>query len=634
MIGTPASRDMIIPRADTPDVEQALQKEFYDQGTIANPDIWSRYATIMKGPGSYRNQLNVWEEMASWDLLAAVLAELVEEAVNWDQFNPGPLWYECNNRDFQTDLNKMLKRIDNESLIASQAYGIAGLGNHFERVHYARGTGVQGLSYIPAHQIRRYWLDRNKRCIGYMWDNHKPDKDSVWAGPDNSTQIERVAINRGGRLEELWYPWDIVHFRRLFRARDTEHGEPICSEAEGIYKKLRMAVDQMVVHRAQVQPDRYVINIDTQEQPPTEQVKTVNAWRRAMRTRQSFGQGGGTDMRDPSDFRSFYNPLALDTIMWVARPKGFNHSIEKLAGTTQVPDVFDIELLTDLFFSIVGAPKMWFGLGATKDSSPPSGRALLASDIRSLRKVRSIRRPLLAGYLWLAYFHAVLVGKNPAELTINTKMSDIGGLEDQMKLELLTKKAELLSSLGQVMDQYHLPKDAWVDLVFRRYLHLPDEVVNQFLTVLPQQMNPIEMEALRAGNIQNVSTKTLLDAIDQRVQNSKKLQGLICQVKLLAEGGPAAADEVAALARYETIQDVLGGSTLEENDIAKTANEEFSVTVPPSPGGNGAGDVAKRKITFLKDSRTPTSRDGAAVKTVWESSSWRRFMPKKPVLNG
>jgi hypothetical protein len=52
------------------------------------------------------------------------------------------------------------------------------------------------------------------------------------------------------RLFELWYPWDFMHIRRMYRLRMNEHGEPIFDEAAGIYKKLRLAIDQMVVHRA------------------------------------------------------------------------------------------------------------------------------------------------------------------------------------------------------------------------------------------------------------------------------------------------------------------------------------------------------------------------------------------------
>lgn len=341
-------------------------------------------------------------------------------------------------------------------------------------------------------------------------------------------------------------------------------------------------------------------------------------------------------MNDPNDFRAFYNPLALDTILWVARPKGFEHSITKLAGTTQVPDVYDIELLTDLFFSIVGAPKMWFGLGGAKDGqNPPSGKAMLAQDIRSLRKVRSIRRPLMAGYLWLAYFHAVLTGKDPKTLTINVKMSDIGGLEDQMKLELLSAKAELLSSLGDIMERYSLPKDAWVDLVFRRYMHLPDEVVNQFLTALPAEMQPMEMESLNSGKgLGGASVRQLLDAVESKISESPTLRGLVRRIRNLSEGDVAELD-ASTLPKYGTTNDVLSLPTvLEDGDNVRSADSSFVVGSSVSKAKNSESSEAKKKTVFLSDSKGPEKPESKS-RTIWESTNWKKFIPSKPKdLNG
>lgn len=616
MLGTPASRDTLVPAPDTPDAEQRLRKDFISQGTVANPDTWVRYSQLMKQPGSYRQQLATWEEMSSWDLMAAVLSELVEEAVNWDSYNPGPIWYECNDVDFQQSLNRMLRTIGVESLIASQAHGIASLGNHFERVHYSKNAGVTGLSYIPAPSVRRYWLERNRRCIGYMWDGQKPDKESAWVGPDNVVQLDRVAINASGKIDELWYPWDILHFRRLFRIRETEHGEPICAEAEGIYRKLRMAIDQMVVHRAQVQPDRYVINIDTQDQPPTEQLRTVNTWRRTMRMKTSFGAGGGSPtLNDPNDFRSFYNPLALDTILWVARPKGYDHSITKLAGTPQVPDVYDIELLTDLFFSIVGAPKMWFGLGPKDSQNPPSGKAMLAQDVRSLRKVRSIRRPLIEGYLWLAYFHAVLLGKDPSKLVIKVKMSEIGGLEDQLKLEMLNAKSDLLLGLGDVMDKYSLPKDVWVDLIFRQYLHLPDTVVNQFLTSLP----PEAVQAEESLKKPTPSRREILAEVDAQFKSSATLKRHAARLQSLSHG--EVDPDLPDVPRYASVEDVLEAkSNLKPNDVVRSPDTSFSV----GPIDQNATSGVARAKAVLTDNQA--NGDKGQNKTIWESKSWRKYI--------
>lgn len=489
LIGTSGVRTgSLVPRAQTPDADQRLWQEFQDAGKISDPEIWTKFNSVMKRPTTFDAMLQLWDEMAQWDLMAAALSQIVDEATQADANSPGTIWYQCNDSGFEEELNDMLVRLEVEQILQSQVYHIASLGNHFEKLEYAPTEGVIGLSFVHPLEMRRYWLERNRKCIGFRWLNHKPNKEDVFVMPDNRTPVERVTLASGQHTEDLYYPWDFLHFRRMFRMRISEHGEPVFAEADGIYKKLRMAIDQMVVCRAQVQPDRYAISIDVQEQPPIEQMKTIQRWRQTLRSKLSFGQvGNPNELNSAADFSAYYNALALDTIIYLAQPKGFNNVISKLPGTPDVPDVFDIELLTDLFYSIIGMPKAWFG-GGKDGGEIPSGKALLAQDIRFLRKIKSIRRPLTDSYQWLAYFHAVLKGKNVEELDIKAMMSPIGSLEEQMKMEMLSMQADVLGKLGDVMEQYKLPKEAWIETVFKRYMHLPDEVVNVFLTALPGEV--------------------------------------------------------------------------------------------------------------------------------------------------
>jgi hypothetical protein len=378
LIGTSGVRTgSLVPRANTPNADQQLWNEFQQAGRVADPDIWTKYNTVMKRPTTFDAMLTLWDEMSTWDLIAAALVEIVDEATQTDANSPGTIWYQCNDQAFEEELNDMLVRLEVEQILPSQVWHIAALGNHFEKIEYAPVEGVLGLSFIHPTDIRRYWLERNRKVIGYRWNGHKPNKEDIFVMPDNQTPVERISMNNGQSLEELWYPWDFLHFRRMFRMRISEHGEPIFAEADGIYKKLRLAIDQMVVFRAQVQPDRYCINIDVQEQPPIEQMKTVQRWRQALRSKLAFGQQGDPDkFNSAADFTSYYNALALDTIIYLAQPKGFSNAITKLNGTMDVPDVYDIELLTDLFYSIIGMPRSWFGGGgANKEGGEaPSGK--------------------------------------------------------------------------------------------------------------------------------------------------------------------------------------------------------------------------------------------------------------------
>lgn len=527
----------LVPRANTPDADQRLWRDFTDAGKVGDPDIWSKYNSMMKRPTTFESMLQLWDEMAGWDLIAAALVEIVDEATQTDANSPGTIWYECNDQDFEDELNDMLVKLGVEDIIQSQVWHIAAYGNHFEKLEYVPNEGILGMSYVHPMDVRRYWLERNRRAIGFSWRGHKPNKEDVFVAPDNRTQVERVQLTSGQGIEDLYYPWDFVHFRRMFRMRMSEHGEPIFAEADGIYKKLRLAVDQMVVHRAQVQPDRYAINIDVQEQPPVEQMRTVQRWRQALRSKLAFGTGSSESSLDTAtDFSSYYNALALDTVLYIAQPKGFQHAVTKIPGTADVPDVYDIELLTDLFFSIIGMPRSWLGgQGGDGGGDAPSGKALLAQDIRFLRKIKSIRKPLIAGYEWLAYFHASLRGKNLKMLDIKAMMPPIGGLEEQMKMEILSAQSDVLLKLGDVMEQYNLPKEAWIETIFKRYMHLPDDVVNVFLTALPAQIGTQE-ESL--GGKPAPRLFKLVREIDEKLKGDPQGARLIARLKTLAFNDP------------------------------------------------------------------------------------------------
>lgn len=640
LTGTSGARTgSLVPRAQTPDADQRLWQEFQDAGRIGDPEIWTKFNTVMKRPTTFDAMLQLWDEMSQWDLIAAALVEIVDEATQVDANSPGAIWYQCNDSAFEEELNDMLVRLDVETLIQSQVWYIAAMGNHFEKLEYAPKEGILGMSFVHPMEMRRYWLERNRKCVGFRWLNHKPNKEDVFVQPDNRTPVERVSMASGQNIEDLWYPWDFMHFRRMFRMRMSEHGEPIFAEADGIYKKLRLAVDQMVVCRAQVQPDRYAISIDVQEQPPIEQMKTVQRWRQTLRSKLAFGQiGSPNDLNSASDFTAYYNALALDTMIYIAQPKGFNNVITKLPGTAEVPDVYDIELLTDLFYSIIGMPKSWFsgGQGSGGGGEAPSGRALLAQDIRFLRKIKSIRKPLINCYQWLAYFHAVLKGKDVENLDIKAMMPQIGSLEEQLKLEMLGIQADVLQKLGDVMEQYSLPKEAWIDTVFKRYMHLPDEVVSVFMTALPSE---IEQQEQAESKIKKAapSTLKLINEIHEKINKTpgasdaiRMLREVVYKEKLL--------DRPPGKWTRERVLGRGAGSALKENDVVISSfgkhpfeMKRKGVNESKTAEGSQTGTIQKKVDAPTKGwdddgAQVPVNESNGSVGGVGTTTPYRKWM--------
>ena len=209
LMGTSGVRTgSLVPRARTPDADQRLWQEFQEAGRIADPDIWTKFNTVMKRPTTFEAMLQLWDEMSQWDLIAAALVEIVDEACQTDSNSPGVLWYQCNDSNFEEELNDLLVRLNVEEVMPSQVWHVASLGNHFEKLEYAPQEGVMGMSFVHPMDMRRYWLERNRKCIGFRWLNHKPNKEDVFVMPDNRTPVERVTLASGQHTEDLYYPWD------------------------------------------------------------------------------------------------------------------------------------------------------------------------------------------------------------------------------------------------------------------------------------------------------------------------------------------------------------------------------------------------------------------------------------------
>jgi len=588
-----AFTNQLVPPSNNPQTALAMQNAFHGQGEVENPDTWGKYSARMQRPATYDQMLQLWDEMSSWDILAAALTEIVDETLGKDELSPATLWFECSDSEVERDLNEnMLQAVNAEHNLASQVWYVSGFGNAMEKLDFKVGEGVTGSSFYHPMDVRRFWLKRNRACAGFRVVGETPDRTNVFSYA-NGEPIERPSLGTGQTSEPLFYPWEFLHFRRLYRMRMTEHGEPLFDDAQQIYKKLRMAIDQMCVYRAQMQPDRYVVNVDTQNLPPADQMAAVQRWKQSLRSKLSFGTtpngGEGSD-----SFKSFYNPWALDTVLFMAKPAGFQHSIEKLQGTSQVPDVYDIELLQNMLFSIIGMPKWWI-MGQVGASTPPSGKALLASDIRFLRKVKSIRRPILEGYQWLAYFHCMLKGKDVRNLTIEAKMSPIGSLEDQTKLEIISAQSDALAKYGELLNSFGVPREAWAQMIMDRFLNLPADVINAALVALPVTEMPENVKAVASKAHVMEELERLIPKASPEVERSRRIIREALDGKVPTENRT----------KYRTPEAILGVS---ERAPKNTAGQRMIVE---------SGDVVVQSNQNAENIVTESSK----VKQVTESNS-------------
>jgi len=180
-----------------------------------------------------------------------------------------------------------------------------------------------------------------------------------------------------------------------------------------------------------------------------------------------------------------------------------------------------------------------------------------------------------------------------------------------------------LSDLADVMEKYRLPKEAWIETIFKRYLHLPDDVVNAFITALP---TPVEgADAMQGESLRRPGpyTAKLLREIESEAGRNPRIRFLTGQLRACALGNLSeGANERGRRRIYKSNADVLGMPSMQENDMVINSMGQHPLQLRQADGSNP-----------LKRSAMPLQEHlDEALKTNGHANgepAYRRYMPEK-----
>jgi hypothetical protein len=118
-----------------------------------------------------------------------------------------------------------------------------------------------------------------------------------------------------------------------------------------------------------------------------------------------------------------------------------------------------------------------------------------------------------------------------------------------------------------VMDKYALPKEAWVETIFKRYMHLPDDVVNVFITSLPSEIDNAQdqNESLRGrGRKSAPYSYKLVREIDEKLNRTPGGKELVEKLR----SAMSLVDNTAKERKLkQTVESVMGRPKYKENDL-------------------------------------------------------------------
>jgi hypothetical protein len=418
--------------------------------------IGSQYSNYTTGNSDPRMHAEEMAEMLRHEVVAPVVDLYSEEATVPDLSNNRTLWYECDDQEVEDDLNNMLDRIRIEDSAYSIVFNIAGFGDDFQRVMRTVEDGIVQLIPVSKANVKRIYDFASKRLLGFAWQGFDP--------------VEEQGISLGAKQTPVWAPWEFIHFRRLSRRgtdSDSEYGTSMVEHLFSLYRRIKLSVDQMVMYRLHVMPSRWVCWIDTGSQTVSEQMDTVNAYRNFLRASVAVNE---------HRFDSRFNPPAMDSILFMPKPTGDESKIDIMNGSSDVPDVPDLDTLFKMFYGGARVPRAY--LGFDDDNNGLSNSSLVTKDMRFARTIKALRKPFMQGMHRLGEFQLCFKGKDPSQYKIRVMMSKISALEEEVRAATMEKQGQLASTIIDICQRLTIPNKEIIELVFAEFLQLPRDFVD------------------------------------------------------------------------------------------------------------------------------------------------------------
>ena len=264
--------------------------------------------------------------------------------------------------------------------------------------------------------------------------------------PSDPTKVEfkitnqnMATISNSGKLEEDFkQSWEIAHFRMLSDANFLPYGKSMLEGARKIFKQLSLMEDAMLIHRIMRAPEKRIFKVDIGNIPPNEVENFMNKLINKMKKTPVIDQNTG-------DYNLKYNMESVTEDFFLpVRGGDSGTNIETLQGLSNDGQIDDIEYLRNKLMAALKVPKAFLGY----EEGVGSKATLAAEDVRFARTIERFQKIICAELEKIAIVHLYTQGFEEVELLdFELELTNPSMIHEQEKLELLTQKTEIASSL-------------------------------------------------------------------------------------------------------------------------------------------------------------------------------------------
>ena len=429
------------------------------------------------------------------DLLTAVMDTYAEETTQRDPDIARTIWVESKNPVVKDHITRLFDRLDVEDKIYGIARSIVKYGDLFMKLYLKPQYGIESwVMFSPYHCVR---LEKEGILKGFYLGTELP------GDPKN--------------LEPNHLPWELVHWRLMGKAVDLLYGTSAIASGMRIYRKLMMMEDHLVIYRVLRAPDRFVHYLDCGDVSPDVAQRMAQKYASQLKKDRMLD---ATTSPIEGVKEAYKPPAAVDDIVFPLT-KNKQSKIEKLAGSNNFSDVYDIEYMLKRLLSCLRVPPGYLGIekeGGLFDSK----NALVQQDVRFARQCKKLQRAIIIGFVRLGQIELMynnLDARDPQnEFTVS--MPPISYLEEAQRNAVIQTRVDIMGKLADLGVTLKLNRVAWLTYILRTFGRFTDDIIRQYLSGMPGEAlgaaepTPEEKEAIDRV-VAKQGVKAILDSIGE-----------------------------------------------------------------------------------------------------------------------
>ena len=364
------------------------------------------------------------------------------------------------NTDIETVGNDLLRKLDIANRCQPFLRGIALYGDVFYRLFF-------GQDYI-----KHAYIVERPDSVQVVQDEFRTPIGYSQAGVKFDTNNPKISD-----------AWDYVHLSNKARIDLLPYGTSILHNSYRSLRQLILSEDSVLLYRLLRHPDRLIHKVDTGSADEIDQRRIVNRWHNDFRRRSYVNP-------KESMYAHRHQSITPTEDIFLAVGENSRTEIEKMPGSSNAIDVFDLNYWINKFFAEVRVPKAFMGF----EGDINRAATLTSQSIRFARSVVNLQNVFKKGIRELLQIEFNLRSKSETDTTYDwtaidgdfeLEMAYTSGLAERDWINIMLQRSEYADTFKEYMDNPHIDQYKMLKYIFLDIYKLNAEDVNKILLETP-----------------------------------------------------------------------------------------------------------------------------------------------------